>query len=164
MCKRMLSLVLCLFLLTGVVLPMMAEGTETTDTRFVRIVNQKNLEKLAENCRLDSYSRNLVVSLEADLDLEGSDFGGIPVFCGVFRGNGHTIRGVEFTRDGSVQGFFRYLTETAQVENLHLEGTVQPEGSAGTVGGFVGENSGILRACSFTGTVSGKEYIGALPA
>ena len=162
MCKRMLSLVLCLFLLTGVVLPMMAEGTETTDTRFVRIANQKNLEKLAENCRLDSYSRNLVVSLEADLDLEGSDFGGIPVFCGVFRGNGHTIRGVEFTRDGSVQGFFRYLTETAQVENLHLEGTVQPEGSAGTVGGFVGENSGILRACSFNGTVSGKEYIGGI--
>ena len=86
--KKMLSLFLSLLLLLSLALPAMAAETEAPETRRIRIVNLKNLEKLAENCRLDSYSENLVVSLEADLDLNGRDFAGIPVFCGRFEGNG----------------------------------------------------------------------------
>lgn len=162
MSKRIVSLLLSLFLLVSLAIPAGAEETQTPEKRHVRIANLKSLEKLAENCRLDSYSQDLVVSLEADLDLEGSAFAGIPIFCGTFEGNGHTIRGLDLTHEGSEQGLFRYLTESAVVEDLHLQGNVQPTGSAAAVGGFVGRNSGILRGCSFTGIVSGTEYIGGI--
>lgn len=160
--KKILSLLLSVFLLLSLALPAMAAETEAPEARRIRIVNLKNLEKLAENCRLDSYSENLVVSLEADLDLNGRAFAGIPIFCGRFEGNGHTIRGLYLTKEGSQQGFFRYLTESAVVHDLHLQGEIQPEGSAGNVGGFAGENAGKIRGCSFSGTVSGKEYIGGI--
>lgn len=162
--KKILSFLLSLLLLISLALPVSAakEETQIPETRQFRIVNVKTLERLARNCRLDSYSRNLVVSLEADLNLSGSDFQGIPIFCGTFEGNGHTIRGLDLTGEGSQQGLFRYLAESAVVEDLHLQANIQPTGSAAAVGGFVGNNSGVLRNCSFTGTVSGKEYIGGI--
>lgn len=160
--KKITAMLLSLLLLLSAALPVLADEVENPQTRRVTIVNLKNLEKLAENCRLDSYSLDLVVSLQADLDLEGRDFPGIPIFCGRFEGNGHTIRGLNLTAEGSHQGFFRYLTDTAVVNDLHLEGIVQPRGSASEVGGFAGKNSGQIRGCSFAGTVSGNEYIGGI--
>lgn len=162
MYKRLLSLILSFILLASMAMPVFAEETETEETQYVTILNLKNLERLAKNCRLDSYSRNLVVSLQADLDLEGRGFEGIPIFCGRFEGNGHTIRGLNLEAEGSAQGFFRYLTDTAIVQNLHLEGTVRMEGSAAEIGGFAGKNSGTIRNCSFSGSVSGKEFIGGI--
>ena len=79
---------------------------------------------LAENCRLDSYSLGLAVSLTADLDLSGAEFESIPYFAGTFLGNGHTIKGLNLTAAGSAQGLFRYLAKEAVVENLHLQGEV----------------------------------------
>ena len=147
--KKLISLSLALVLLLSLSAPVMAEETQLPEYRKISVVNLKNFEKLVENCRLDSYSQNLLVSLETDLDLEGVAFEGIPIFCGTFEGNGHTIRGIRITGEGSDQGFFRYLTETAVVQNLHLEGAVCPEGSASGVGGMVGSNSGTIRGCSF---------------
>jgi len=155
-------MLLSLLLVLSAALPAFAEEAEIPESRRITIVNLKSLEKLAENCRLDSYSSGLVVSLGADLDLEGRDFEGIPIFCGRFEGNGHTIRGLNLTGEGSQQGFFRYLTDTAMVVDLHLEGIVQPAGSGSEVGGFAGKNSGLIRNCSFSGTVSGKEFIGGI--
>lgn len=162
MLKKSFSVFLAVILIFSLSLPVYAEEAESEEIRYVTIVNLKNLEKLAKNCRLDSYSRNLVVSLQADLDLEGRDFAGIPIFCGRFEGNGHTIRGLNLTMEGSAQGFFRYLTDTASVQNLHLEGNIQAEGSAAEIGGFAGKNSGTIRGCGFTGAVSGKELIGGI--
>ena len=130
--KKLTALLLSLVLLLSIALPVFAdekEETEIPQPRRISIMNVKNLEKLADNCRLDSYSKDLVVSLKTDLNLEGKDFAGIPIFCGSFEGNGHTIRGLNLTEDGSAQGFFRYLTDTAMVVDLNLEGTVQPAGS-----------------------------------
>ena len=160
--KKIAAILLSLLLLLSAALPVFADEVEMPQTRKVTILNLKSFEKLAENCRLDSFSRNLVVSLETDLDLEGRDFSGIPIFCGRFEGNGHTIRGFALTAEGSHQGFFRYLTDTAVVNDLHLEGIVQPQGSGSEVGGFAGKNSGVIRNCSFAGTVSGKEFIGGI--
>lgn len=163
--KKLTALLLSLILLLSIALPVFGDEkdeTEIPQTSRISIMNLKNLEKLAENCRLDSYSKNLVVSLEADLDLEGKEFTGIPIFCGRFEGNGHTIRGLNLTGEGSQQGFFRYLTDTAMVADLHLEGIVQPAGSGSEVGSFAGKNSGLIRNCSFSGTVSGKEFIGGI--
>lgn len=163
MYKKWISLLLSLMLLLSLALSAAAEETDQEpQSKHITIVNLKSLEKLAENCRLDSYSRDLVVSLQADLDLTGRDFSGIPTFSGRFEGNGHTIRGLEIREDGSFQGFFRYLTDNAVVQDLHLEGTLEPGGSAAEVGGFAGENRGLISGCSFTGTVSGKEYVGGI--
>jgi hypothetical protein len=118
--------------------------------------------EFAEACRLDSYSLGLTVSLEADLDLSGRVFESVPIFCGTFRGNGHTVRGVELTGAGSVQGLFRYLTQEAVVMGLTVEGSIAPEGSQATVGGIAGQNAGYITACSFYGSVRGGEQVGGI--
>ena len=125
MFKKSFALFLVMSILLSLVVPVFAVETGDTQGTYVTILNLKSLEKLAEKCRLDRYSQNLVVSLQTDLDLEGRDFSGIPIFCGRFEGNGHSIRGLNLTMEGSAHGFFRYLTETAVVQNLHLEGTVR---------------------------------------
>ena len=69
--KKIAAILLSLLLLLSAALPVFADEVEMPQTRKVTILNLKSFEKLAENCRLDSFSRNLVVSLETDLDLEG---------------------------------------------------------------------------------------------
>lgn len=114
----------------------------------------------AADCLEDSYSKDLTVSLEADLDLSDTEFTGIPIFAGTFSGNGHTITGIDLQEEGSVQGFFRYLTRTAHVTDLHLQGSVLPQGSRTLCGGFAGSNSGLVESCSFEGTVQGSDEVG----
>ena len=165
MSKRIIGIMLCLVLLLGMALPVYAENEEAEEAAPRTAIQLRSLEdflQFAENCRLDSYSQNLDVSLEADLDFSSADFAGIPIFSGTFDGKGHTISGLSITSDGSAQGLFRYLTETAVVQDLILEGSVQPGGSRSQVGAIAGENAGSILNCSFTGTVSGGDYVGGL--
>ncbi|MBR1972272.1 MAG: hypothetical protein IKA16_02400 [Oscillospiraceae bacterium] len=164
MTKRILSCFLCVCMIFTLALTAGAkEDVQPQDQaeRYI-ITNRQSFLWLAEQCRLDTYSQDLLVVLESDLDLTGVKFEGIPVFCGTFDGNGHTIRGIDITASGSDQGFFRYLTETAVVLGLTLEGQVQPEGSRSKVGGLVGSNAGQIRNCVFRGTVSGNSSVGGL--
>lgn len=118
---------------------------------------------LAENCVSDAWSRDKVFVLKNDINLSGTAFAGIPTFGGTFLGQGFTISGYRLTQQQTALGFFRYLQKTAVVEDLHLKGTVQPAKSGELdIGGFVGVNSGTLRNCSFTGTVSATERIGGI--
>lgn len=160
--KSITAFVLTLLLLA---LPLGAAAEETVPASGLRNLPISTVDQFltfAENCRLDSYSENLRVILQADLDLTDVPFGGIPIFCGSFDGQGHTIRGISLTCDGSNLGLFRYLTRDAQVENLHLEGSITPKGSESTVGGIVGNNAGTIVGCSFSGTVSGGDYVGGI--
>ena len=159
MCKRILVLLLCLSLTLCWCLP--ASATVVTG-RSLHIRSVEDLLKLAENCVLDSYSKGLTVYLDCDLDLSGSGFSGIPTFGGTFEGRGRSITGLELDHKGSVVGFFRYLQSTAIVRNLSVSGYVTPGGSATVVGGIVGSNSGMVKKCSFEGSVSGKSEIGAI--
>ena len=163
--KRILSLLLCLAVLLTMALPVHAdelEETEVARTPDLVISDVKEFLLFAEDCRLDSYSVDLYVVLEADIDLAGRAFDGVPIFSGTFDGAGHTISGLELTADGSAKGLFRYLTDTALVQDLQVKGTVQPGGSHSKVGGIAGENRGSIRNCSFEGTVSGAEFIGGI--
>lgn len=154
--RKIVSFVLCfLLLLTGVV-SVRAEET------VYKITTLEELLTFAESCRLDRFSQGLTVSLEADIDLTGTDFSPIPIFCGTFLGNDHKITGLSVTVTGSVQGFFRYLTETAQVQQLHIEGAVAPKGSRTSVGGIAGSNAGVISKCSFTGAVVGTDGVGGI--
>ena len=155
--KQMTAIFMSLAILCACLCP--AAAQETAD---VTIASVQELLDLAENCRLDSYSRGLTVSLEADLDLSGAAFESIPYFAGTFLGNGHTIKGLNLSAAGSAQGLFRYLAKGALVEQLHLQGNVRPTGSRGFVGGIAGSNAGVIRNCTFAGMVTGSEYVGGI--
>lgn len=123
----------------------------------------EDILKLAENCISDAWSRDKVFVLKNDIDLSGAAFEGIPSFGGIFLGQGFTVSGYRLTGEQNAQGFFRYLQKTAVVDQLRLRGTVQSAKSGNLdVGGLAGVNSGTVRNCAFTGTVSGTERIGGI--
>lgn len=161
MVKRIFCGLFSFLLLLHVVFPVFAEEAEE-ETLVYAISSREDFLEFAENCRIDSFSFGLSVSLDTDIDLTGAEFRGIPIFCGTFLGNSHTIRGLVMRDAGSYQGLFRYLTGTASVENLYIEGLLLPEGSGSQTGALAGSNAGKIRNCSFSGTVSGSEQIGGL--
>jgi len=164
MIKKLSGILLCFLLLSVMLLPVSATEAEepVIPIRKIEISTAEEFLEFAENCRLDSFSQNLEVYLTEDIDLTGRSFDGVPTFGGTFWGKRHSISGVTITSDGSNQGLFRYLTEGAVVRDLNVEGKVQPGGSCGNVGGIVGTNSGEVRNCSFSGTVSGGDCVGGI--
>ena len=155
--RKIIGSLLCAVLILCLALPAMAK-----DKADVTIANTEEFISFAQECRLDSYSMDLTVSLEADIDLSKTDFAGVPIFCGTFLGNGHTISGLNISGNGSQQGLFRYLTQTAAVKDLNVTGKVTPQGSRSCVGGIVGNNAGSIKNCTFTGEVSGSNQVGGI--
>ena len=161
--KRISAIFLCLLLVLSLpVTALAAEAQDGEEETTLRILRQQQFLDFAENCRLDSYSRDLSVVLLVDIDLTGVDFSGIPIFCGNFDGNGHTISGLSITQDGSNMGLFRYVDTSAVIQNLTVLGEVTPEGSRSAVGGIAGHNAGKIQNCSFDGTVSGSDDVGGI--
>lgn len=155
--RKLICILLCIFLLLCSAPFALAE-----DTADLTISRADEFLVFAENCRLNSYSQGLTVRLTADIDLSGANFSGIAIFCGTFLGNMHTISGVNITATGSELGLFRYLTQSATVEDLYVIGAVAPTGSRSNIGGIAGHNSGVIRNCTFFGNVSGSSRIGGI--
>ena len=111
--RRLWAALLALCLVLALTLPVFAEGesgtADTAEKETFHIGTVDDLLQLVDSCRLDSWSKNRTVYLDADLELTGSGFAGIPSFSGVFEGQGHTISGLSLVDDGSVIGFFRYV-------------------------------------------------------
>ena len=160
--RRVLAAGLACLLVLAAALPAAAASAKTEPKEELHIRSNEDFLRFAEDCRLDAYSQDLTVLLEADLDLTGSSFAGVPIFAGNFQGGGHTIKGLSLTEDGSAQGLFRYVTKTAVVQDLTVLGEVAPEGTRSTVGGIVGENRGTIRNCHFAGKVSGSRMVGGI--
>ncbi len=163
--KRLAALLLCALMVTGLfgaAVDVLADGEAETPGVSYYINTLEDLMALAESCAVDSYSKNVTVYLQTDLDLTGSDFESIPTFGGVFEGGGHTISGLSLTANRSHTGFFRYVQEGAVVKELNLSGEVKPGGSAQYAGGIAGNNAGAIRDCSFTGTVEALTSTGGL--
>lgn len=157
--KRILALLLCLALFSLLSAPAARAAEEE---RVLHIATVEDLKKLAEDCRLDSYSQGLLVVLDADLDLEGEAIYPIPTFSGSFDGGGNHISGLRLKTDGSHQGLFRYLREEGSIRNLHVSGSISPETGRCQIGGIAGANYGAITGCSFEGSVSGLNYVGGL--
>ena len=151
-------------LLVSFALPVFAEDAEPLpeEKPTVHITTVDELLQLAKDCSLDTYSTHCTVLLDADLDLVGQGFAGIPIFNGTFDGQGHTISNLNLVQDGSVVGFFRYLESDAVVQNLTLQGRAMPEGSRRTVGSVAGSNAGTVKNCSFVGVSSGVSMVGGI--
>ena len=154
--KRIVVLLLVLSLLAGL-LPASGAGE-----RELRISDEKGLRALAEACVLDRYSHGLTVRLTADIDLGEEEFSPIPLFAGLFDGQGHEIRGLKLTEAASTQGLFRQVLAGAVVQDLKVSGLVQPAGEAAVVGGLAGRSQGTLLRCTFTGTVEGGSAVGGI--
>lgn len=160
---RIISVLLLLALTLMPGLTVFAEGEDTSVPEAdITITSLSEFLEFADSCQLDSFSQDLVVLLDTDLDLTGSEFAGIPIFSGTFLGNHHTISGLSLTADGSQQGLFRYLSDTAHVQDLTVTGALAPEGSQASVGGIAGSNAGTIENCTFKGSISGGDRVGGV--
>lgn len=137
-------------------------GRSDADYTLLEISTEEELRELAENCILDSWSRDKKVVLTADIELTGTEPLCIPVFAGIFDGNDYSITGLKLTEMGSAVGLFRYVQEGARVQNLTVRGEIAPEGSQDQAGGIVGVNYGRISNCSFAGKISGNGEIGGI--
>lgn len=149
--------------------PISAFATEntgqTTDDVYDNVITISNVDDFfafSESCRLDSFSKDLYVTLDADIDLTDTNFEGVPIFYGTFDGGRHRIKGLAITDDGSNKGLFRYIGENATVKNLIVEGNLSPDGSRSNIGGIAGNNSGHIENCVFSGFVTGADTIGGI--
>ncbi|MCR4588914.1 MAG: hypothetical protein K5682_10940 [Lachnospiraceae bacterium] len=135
-------------------------GAEKTETVYLK--TPQDLLDLAGVCHEDSYSRNLRVVLQNDIDLRNSEFTGIPIFNGSFDGGGFTVSGYTYGGDGFVTGFFRYVGEEGVIANLKLEAEIVTSEKQQCTGALAGINQGIIKDCTVSGSVSGYEETGAV--
>jgi ABC-type transporter Mla subunit MlaD len=157
--SSVISMIMILSLLSMQVSPVLAAAASP---QTVYVFDADDLCKLSQDCSFDKWSKGRTVVLKADIDLEDREFTPIPIFGGVFDGQGHSISGLSVNVEGSNQGLFRYLQEGGVIKHLVVEGVVTPGGDKSNIGGIVGNNSGVLEKCSFSGYVKGKDNIGGL--
>lgn len=158
--KSLHALLLVLCVVLSVALPVFAEETEEPAELTIHSIGE--FLEFAENCRMDSFGRNLKVTLGVDINLQGTDFESIPIFGGSFDGAGHTVSGLTVTAEGSDLGLFRYLTAEAVVRDLTVRGEIAPEGSRNAIGGIAGRNAGTIENCAFVGEISGADSVGGI--
>ena len=141
-----------------------SESETDSDTVYeeIYIETVEDLLALAENCRLDTWSRDKRVILQADLDLQDAEFEPIASFGGIFEGNGYTISGLYITEAAPLAGLFAGIQESGVVQDLHVCGTILQDGTAEAVGGITAENYGQITGCSFSGTIAGTENTGGI--
>lgn len=184
--RRIAALVLAVQLAVGIVIPFPV----TAEPETVSVSTAEDLKKLAENCAYDAFSKNKQVVLLNDIDCDGEEIKPIPVFCGIFEGNNHTIRNFKLEDKGSEKGFFIRVAEDGTVRNLNLSGTVSVKDTkrsamnvkdtlanlkksfglktdddterAKIAGGVVASNYGTIQNCSFSGSISGEVKVGGI--
>lgn len=121
-----------------------------------------DLINLAKNCRLDTWSKDKNIVLKDDIVLDGSGFKYIPIFGGIFDGQGHTISGVTVSDAESYTGLFCITQESAVIKDLKVQGSFVPSGKQLATGGIVGDNYGMISNCSFEGNIDGYDYTGGI--
>ena len=138
------------------------EENDVKQYETLHITSVEELQDLSVSCTYDAWSRDKCVLLEADLDLEGKELL-IPVFSGIFDGQGHAISGLTIQQEGSQMGLFRYLQQGAVVQNLVIsEAKVLPQGSGCQVGILAGRNYGSIVNCRVSGVLEGDEEVGGI--
>ena len=161
--RRGAALALAAALAWAVALPVLAEGTEAVQNLdTIYISSAADLQDLARNCAMDSWSKGKTVVLQEDISLTGIDWEPIPSFSGTFKGNGHEIRDLELEGTYAPAGLFAGVEEGAVIQDLSVQGWAAPGGEKTTVGGLAGINRGTITGCQFTGAVEGSSEVGGL--
>lgn len=157
--NRFLSVIIAAALAVSsvAVLPLCAAENSKTYT----ISTAEELIEISKLCRLDSWSKGKEFVLTSDIVLTGKDFTSIPIFCGTFDGQGHSIKGVSVT-GVTGRGLFSIIGENAVVKNLNVVGLIRPSGSECSIGGIAGTNNGVIYNCSFSGRVAAENTVGGI--
>lgn len=138
------------------------ERMDVTEMTEVRIGNYDEWCDFARKCTLDSWSKDKYVMLTDNIECSMQKFQPVPLFSGVFEGNGYTINKAAFTDEQNYIGVFSKTTETAIIRNLNVIGVMKPAGSPFNIGGIVGENAGMISMCKYDGYVEGNDYVGGI--
>lgn len=161
--KRIIPAGLSLILIIMIVISIMPINVSAEDSLNVIEISRVNeLIEFANKCKYDSYSKDKIVKLTADIDVSGSDFKGISYFAGTFDGGSHIISGFNVDYKGSDFGFFRYIAESGFITNLNISGSINVTGSQENIGGIVGVNKGVINESSFSGKVNASTATGAI--
>ena len=115
------------------------------------VYNAKGLLAWNEAAQKD---KSINCTLTADIDLTGKDWtqiGTWPGYSGVFNGQGHRIKGLNFS--AATTELFGLLNHRGVIKNLQLI-DVNLYGSNGSAAGIVDQNEGQIIACSVTGNIS----------
>lgn len=161
--KRIIPAGLSLILIIMTVISIMTINVSAEDSLNVIEISRVNeLIEFANKCKYDSYSKDKIVKLTADIDVSGSDFKGISYFAGTFDGGSHIISGFNVDYKGSDFGFFRYIAESGFITNLNISGSINVTGSQENIGGIAGVNKGVINESSFSGKVNASTATGAI--
>ena len=161
--KRIIPAGLSLILIIMTVISIMPIKVSDEDSLNVIEISRVNeLIEFANKCKYDSYSKDKIVKLTADIDVSGSDFKGISYFAGTFDGGSHIISGFNVDYKGSDFGFFRYIAESGFITNLNISGSINVTGSQENIGGIAGVNKGVINESSFSGKVNASTATGAI--
>ncbi|MGN0298006.1 MAG: hypothetical protein ACI4C1_02285 [Lachnospiraceae bacterium] len=160
--NRMIALLFMIVLLNSLLLSLTSTVFAEEESETIYIETVEDFMELAQHCTLDTWSQGKTVVLQTDISLADAELSTIPIFGGVFDGNGHTISGLEITQSMTPAGLFGILLETAVVKNLKVSGSSISAKNGGNVGGIVGENYGMVVDCSFSGNVLGDTNVGGI--
>jgi len=139
-------------------------GEEKPVWETIEINDLDDLIDLAKNCSTDTWSEYKYVRLNADINVFESGFTTIPIFNGVFNGQGHQITEYTYSGDGYVTGLFRYIGSDGIVQDLKLYGSVDADNEEQVTGGICGINYGVIKNCDFFGSINGKTSTGGIAA
>ena len=147
------------------------DGSGTQDAPY-QIGSGAELAWLADRVNNASGVTKLYVELTDDIDLGGQPwmpigkFGfssGDRSFSGSFRGNGHTVKGLNVSAEYA--GLFGSIND-AEITGVVVQGTVtSSNASSGDAGGIVGRAIGTkntITDCGSEATVSGGSYCGGI--
>lgn len=138
------------------------EGIPKEEMEIIEISSAEEFVSFAKECIIDSYSRDKYVKLTADIDLRDYADVSVPLFGGVFDGQGHVVSGLQIGKRGSSQGLFRHVQRNACVMNLCVNGDIENDGDGKNTGLIAGENYGKISLCEARGKVRGKENVGGI--
>lgn len=138
------------------------ERMDITEMTEIRVGNFDEWCDLANKCTLDSWSTDKYVVLTDNIDCRMKKFVPIPLFSGVFDGNGYTINKAACTDEQNYIGVFSKTTPTAVIRDVNVIGVMKPAGKPFDIGGIVGENEGMIANCKYDGYVEGYDYIGGI--
>lgn len=141
------------------------ENTYENTTEIKKTINIDSVDdfiKFTDKCSLDTYSKNLYVNLNTDINLNDKKFNSIPIFYGIFDGKNHSIKGLTLNNKGSLIGLFRKIEKGACIKNLNVEGKLTPAGSMNKVGILAGENDGLIKNCIVKGSVTADQKAGGI--
>lgn len=135
---------------------------DITEMTEVRIGNYEEWYDFARKCTLDTWSADKYVVLTDNIDFNMKEFVPVPLFCGVFDGQGHTINRAAYTEEQNYIGIFSKTSPAAVIRNLNVIGIMKPAGKPFDIGGIVGDNAGMIAQCKYDGYVEGYDYIGGI--